>query len=66
MHEHIVQVSTNSGVVEGFTRDGVNRWRSIPYAAPPVGALRWRAPEPALAWNRVRDATKVGPVCMQR
>ena len=54
MHEHTVQVSTNSGVVEGFTRDGVNRWRSIPFAAPPVGALRFRAPEPVQPWRGVR------------
>ena len=54
MHEHIVQVSTASGVVEGFTRDGVNRWRSIPYAAPPLGALRFRAPEPVAPWRGVK------------
>ena len=44
------RVSTASGVVEGFTRDGVNRWRSIPYAVPPVGPLRFRAPEPIQPW----------------
>ena len=41
-----------SGIVEGFTRDGVNRWRSIPYARPPVGRLRFRAPQPAQAPSR--------------
>ena len=53
MHQHTVQVSTASGKVEGFTRDGVNRWRSIPYAAPPVGALRFRAPQPVQPWAGV-------------
>ena len=56
MHEHTVQVSTASGVVEGFTRNGVNRWRSIPYAEPPVGPLRFRAPQPVQPWQGVRSA----------
>jgi para-nitrobenzyl esterase len=54
MHEHTVRASTTAGTVEGFTRDGVHRWRSIPYARPPVGALRFRAPQPAQPWSGVR------------
>ena len=54
MHEHTVRVTTAAGTVEGFTRDGVHRWRSIPYARPPVGALRFRAPQPAQPWRGVR------------
>ncbi len=54
MHEHTVRANIDSGVVEGFTRDGVNRWRSIPYARPPVGGLRLRAPEPVAPWRGVR------------
>ncbi len=54
MHEHIVRVKTASGTVEGFTRDGVSRWRSIPYARPPVGRLRYRAPQPVQPWRGVR------------
>jgi para-nitrobenzyl esterase len=54
MHERTVRVTTAAGTVEGFTRDGVHRWRSIPYARPPVGALRFRAPEPAQPWSGVR------------
>jgi para-nitrobenzyl esterase len=54
MHQHTVRVTTAAGTVEGFTRDGVHRWRSIPYARPPVGALRFRAPEPAQPWRGVR------------
>ncbi|WP_264003270.1 carboxylesterase family protein, partial [Mycolicibacterium sphagni] len=46
--------STEAGLVEGFTRDGVHRWRAIPYAEPPVGALRYRAPRPARPWRGVR------------
>lgn len=54
MHEHTVRATIASGVVEGFTRDGVHRWRSIPYARPPIGALRFRAPRPAEPWRGVR------------
>jgi para-nitrobenzyl esterase len=54
MHEQVVRATIESGTVEGFTRDGVNRWRSIPYARSPVGPLRLRAPQPAQAWPGVR------------
>ncbi len=54
MAQHTVRATTASGVVEGFARDGVNRWRSIPYAAPPVGPLRFRAPQPPQPWSGVR------------
>src|ERR1700712_2681629 len=48
------RVSTNDGTVQGFVRDGVARWRSIPYARPPMGPLRFRAPQPPLPWRGVR------------
>jgi para-nitrobenzyl esterase len=54
MHEHVVRVTTSSGTVEGFTRDGVHRWRSIPYAQAPVGPLRYQAPRPVQPWRGVR------------
>ena len=54
MHEHVVRATTGSGTVEGFTRDGVHRWRSIPFAQPPVGPLRYRAPRPVQPWRGVR------------
>jgi para-nitrobenzyl esterase len=54
MHERTIRARTTAGTVEGFTRDGVNRWRSIPYARPPVGPLRLRAPQPAPPWSGVR------------
>ncbi|MDG4666614.1 carboxylesterase/lipase family protein [Mycobacterium sp. 236(2023)] len=60
MHEHTVRVKTASGTVEGFTRDGVNRWRSIPYARPPVGPLRYRAPQPVHPWPGVRHCHGFG------
>ncbi|MGH3557267.1 MAG: carboxylesterase/lipase family protein [Mycobacterium sp.] len=64
MHERTVRATTADGTVEGFTRDGVHRWRSIPYARPPVGALRFRAPQPARPWSGVRHChgfTKCAP-----
>jgi len=60
MHERTVRVKIASGTVEGFTRDGVNRWRSIPYASPPVGPLRYRAPQPVQPWPGVRYCHGIG------
>src|SRR5262249_29011849 len=40
-------------------------FRGIPYAAPPVGELRWRPPAPPARWNDVRDATSFAPMCIQ-
>ena len=54
------------GELEGAaTGMGSFVFKGIPYAAPPVGDLRWREPKPAAAWTGVRDATKFGPACMQ-
>jgi para-nitrobenzyl esterase len=54
MHKNPVQAAITTGTVEGFLRDGIRRWRSIPYARPPVGPLRFRAPQPAEPWSGVR------------
>ena len=58
-------VATKAGPVQGVVTDGVEAFRGIPFAAPPVGALRWRAPQPAAPWAAVRDATAFGPACPQ-
>ncbi|OON63649.1 carboxylesterase [Massilia sp. KIM] len=58
-------VSIDSGPVQGSVESGVASWKGIPFAAPPVGALRWRAPQPAAAWTEVRQATSYGADCMQ-
>jgi para-nitrobenzyl esterase len=51
-------VATRSGKIEGLERDGVQVFRGIPYAAPPVGALRWQAPQREEAWAGTREATQ--------
>jgi para-nitrobenzyl esterase len=58
-------VRIDTGSLRGVDRAGVRHFLGIPYAAPPVGALRWRSPRPAAAWPGVRDATRHGHACPQ-
>jgi len=61
------RVKTANGVVIGAPEEnGVRAFRGIPFAAPPVGNLRWKAPQPAKDWTSARSAAKFGPRCMQR
>lgn len=60
------RVRTDAGVVQGSTDDSVTSWRGIPFAAPPIGPLRWRAPQPAKSWSGVRPATVYANDCMQK
>src|SRR5215510_1937317 len=61
------RVKTASGTVEGTTEaSGIHAFKGIPFAAPPVGELRWKPPQPAKDWEGVRQATAFGPQCMQR
>lgn len=59
------EVTIDSGAVRGATADGVTAWKGIPFAAPPVGELRWRAPQPVAKWSGVKDATQYAHDCMQ-
>ena len=53
------------GVLQGTNEDGLTVYKGIPFAAPPVGDLRWRAPQPAAKWEGVRPADKFAPQCVQ-
>ncbi|MCH9735649.1 MAG: carboxylesterase family protein, partial [Actinomycetia bacterium] len=58
-------VQTAAGTVRGVLAEGHRYFAGIPYAAPPVGPLRWKNPEPAPKWDGVRDADRLGSRCIQ-
>jgi para-nitrobenzyl esterase len=59
------RVQTTAGTIEGSTGNGIIAFKGVPYAAPPVGDLRWRAAQPPVAWQGIRKATEFGASCMQ-
>lgn len=64
-HASTPVIPTHDGAVKGYTFDGVANWLGIPFAAPPVGNLRFRPPQPPKPWNTTRDAIFRGPICPQ-
>jgi carboxylesterase type B len=58
-------VKTESGLVAGTVGE-VSVFKGIPYAAPPVGDLRWKPPQPPTPWKDVRETKQFGPSCMSR
>src|SRR5512140_3213944 len=58
-------VRVESGELQGAVDDGVASFKGIPFAAPPVGELRWRPPQPVARWTGVRQAVDYGADCMQ-
>jgi len=58
-------VRTQAGLVQGTMEDGIAVYKGIPFAVPPVGDLRWRAPQASTAWTGVRNADNFAPACMQ-
>ncbi|MFT4089883.1 MAG: carboxylesterase family protein [Asticcacaulis sp.] len=60
------RVTVTQGAIEGQTRDnGVHIFKAIPFAAPPVGELRWQAPKPPQGWDGVRQSYDSAPACLQ-
>src|SRR6202008_1712629 len=59
------RVRIDTGTLDGLDTAGWSVFRGIPYAAPPVGNLRWKPPQPAAKWSGVRNATEFGFHCMQ-
>ena len=62
------QIKIDTGLLAGTTASGqasVRVFKGIPFAAPPLGENRWRAPQPVTAWQGVRQATAFGARCMQ-
>src|SRR2546423_11747170 len=62
------RVKTANGIIEGSSEQsfGIRAFKGVPFAAPPVGELRWQPPPPVKNWKGVRNATQFGPRCMQR
>src|SRR4029077_12411647 len=59
------KVKIDTGAVAGKSEGAIDAFLGIPYAAPPVGDLRWKPPMPAAKWEGDHDATKFGSRCMQ-
>ena len=58
-------ISTRAGSIHGIEADDVTAFLGVPFAAPPIGDLRWRAPQPVEPWSGVLDATTPGPIAIQ-
>ena len=61
-----VKVTTSRGVLVGERTGGVDSFRGVPFAAPPVGEMRWKSPQPAARWSGERAATEFSASCVQR
>jgi para-nitrobenzyl esterase len=59
------QVMTESGAISGVVESGLTIFKGVPFAAPPIGDLRWRAPVPVTRWTGTRKADSFAPACMQ-
>src|SRR5262245_11407470 len=59
------EAEITGGKVAGVAPNGIASFKGIPFAAPPVGALRWKAPQPVKPWTGVKQASEYGASCMQ-
>ena len=58
-------IKVDGGQISGLTIDGVRSFKGIPFAAAPIGDLRWKPPQPVAAWDGVKHADAFGPQCVQ-
>ncbi|CAL1693071.1 Fumonisin B1 esterase (plasmid) [Brevundimonas subvibrioides] len=58
-------VTVTGGTIVGVHAEGLKTYLGIPFAAPPVGDLRWRAPQPVVPWDGIKEATSFSPACAQ-
>ncbi|MEO8314589.1 MAG: carboxylesterase family protein, partial [Pseudomonadota bacterium] len=65
IHAAEALAKVQQGALQGKVEAGIGVYRGVPFAAPPVGALRWRAPQPAAKWSGTRAAEQFAPQCMQ-
>ncbi len=65
MTAETLSVESGALVVPAAGAHGVRVYKGIPYAAPPVGPLRWRPPQPVLPWDSVRSTSAFGPNSLQ-
>ena len=61
----IKEAHVSGGTVMGTTSNGVASFKGIPFAAPPIGQLRWKAPQPVIPWEGIRRSDSFGPPCAQ-
>ena len=66
LNNNAPKVKTFNGILEGVNNSGVKIFKGVPFAAPPVGQLRWREPQPVKNWEGVLKADKFGPRPMQK
>ena len=59
-------IRIEGGSIQGMQAEGLNTYFGIPFAAPPVGPLRWRPPQAPSPWEGIKAAEKFSPICMQR
>ena len=59
------EIQLDTGKLQGVIEGNMQVFKGIPYAAPPIGELRWRPPQAAKAWAGIRDASQFGSACPQ-
>ncbi len=59
--QDLIQVKVDGGIVQGAAENGLTVFKGVPFAAPPVGDLRWKAPQPVIKWDGIKQATKFAP-----